>query len=227
MYKAYIFDLDGTLADTIKSIAYTANRTLEYFGYQPHKESDYNYFVGDGAPVLIERALKAAGDTDCKDYEKVLKKFREFFRKDSLYQVKAYSGIPEALEVIKNRGYKIAVLSNKPHDNTIDVVKFLFGNDYFDYVKGHTQDVPKKPNPQGALLIAEELGIKPEECIYVGDTNTDMQTGNSAQMYTVGVLWGFRDRKELEDNFAKCIITEPEELLTLQILDKNESEGEK
>lgn len=227
MYKAFIFDLDGTLADTIQSIAYSTNKTLEYFGYRPHKEEDYNYFVGDGAPVLIERALKAAGDKDCKDYEKVLKKFREIFRNDSLYKVKAYAGIPETLEEIKKRGYKIAVLSNKPHENTIDVVRFLFGNAYFDYVKGHTQDVPKKPNPQGAFLVAEKLGIKPRECIYVGDTNTDMQTGNNANMYTVGVLWGFRDRKELEDNFAQSIIAKPEELLTLKILDKDESEGER
>lgn len=220
MYKAYIFDLDGTLADSITSIAYSVNRTLRFFGYKTHKEEEYRYFVGDGAPVLIERALKAAGDIEGKDYEGALNKFREFFEKDALYEVKAYDGIRETLEEIKRRGYKIAVLSNKPHENTLDVVDFLFGNDYFDYVKGHTLDIPKKPDPKGALIIAEELGIKPEECIYVGDTNTDMQTGNSANMYTVGVLWGFRDRDELEENNAQCIISRPEELLTLQVLEK-------
>lgn len=224
MYKAYIFDLDGTLADSIKSIAYSANRTLEFFGYKSHTEEDYHYFVGDGAPVLIERALKAAGDMECRDYDRVLCKFREYFEKDALYEVKTYQGIYETLNEIKKRGFKIAVLSNKPHENTVDVVRFLFGEDYFDYVKGHTLDIPKKPDPQGAFVIAQELGIKPEECIYVGDTNTDMQTGNSAKMYTVGVLWGFRDRQELEDNYAKCIIETPEELLTLKVLEKLEEE---
>lgn len=220
MYKAYIFDLDGTLADTITSIAYSANRTLEFFGYKPQKEEDYRLFTGDGAPVLIERALKAAGDIEGKDYDKVFEKFTEYFKEDSVYEVKLYPGIRETLNEIKKRGYKIAVLSNKPQENTLDVIEFLFGNDYFDYVKGHTLDIPKKPNPKGAILVARELGIQQNECIFVGDTNTDIKTGNSANMYTVGVLWGFRDRKELEENYAQWIIEQPEELLTLNVLDK-------
>ena len=121
----------------------------------------------------------------------------------------------ETLEELKRRGAKIAVFSNKPHKAAIKAVEAIYGEGFFQVIQGQEERLPKKPAPDGAWEVAARLGVKPEECVYIGDTNTDMQTGNAAGMMTVGVLWGFRDRKELEENHAHKIISRPEELLEI------------
>ena len=121
-------------------------------------------------------------------------------------------GIPEALESLKKQGAKLAVLSNKPHGNTIDVIRKVFGEGYFDLVQGQSELFPRKPAPDGALYLAERLGAAPGECLYVGDTGTDMKTGKAAGMYTIGVLWGFRGEEELLRDGADCIVSEAGEL---------------
>ena len=121
----------------------------------------------------------------------------------------------EALEQIKKYGVKIAVLSNKPHENSIKVVETLFGKDFFDHIQGQQEGIPRKPSPIGALHIAEIFHAKREECLYFGDTNTDMQTGKAAGMKTVGVTWGFRTREELEENHADILIDTPQEIAAL------------
>lgn len=130
-----------------------------------------------------------------------------------MYQVKPYEGIPELLEELKKRGMKIAVLSNKPHHATLDVIESLFGKDYFDVVQGQVDGVPIKPDPAGVFRILDRFGLNADEVLYMGDTATDMKTGKAAGAFTVGVLWGFRDRKELEEGHADAIIAQPLDLL--------------
>ncbi|MCI6630217.1 MAG: HAD family hydrolase [Lachnospiraceae bacterium] len=216
--RGVIFDLDGTLSDSIISIAYCANRALEKYGLSPFVTDRYKYFVGDGAATLIHRCVENQ-ETDRSDlYEQVKAEYDRLFAVDCMYQVKPYPGIVELLQELKKRQIPIAVLSNKPHPNTLKVIHDLFGDDMFTIVQGQIPQIEKKPSPDGVLYIAEKLGIPAEQFLYVGDTNTDMQTGKNAGAFTVGVLWGFRDRKELEDNDADAIIETPMELL--QYLDK-------
>lgn len=216
--RGVIFDLDGTLSDSIISIAYCANRALKKYGLSPFVTDRYKYFVGDGAATLIHRCVENQ-ETDRSDlYEQVKAEYDRLFAVDCMYQVKPYPGIVELLQELKKRQIPIAVLSNKPHPNTLKVIHDLFGDDMFTIVQGQIPQIEKKPSPDGVLYIAEKLGIPAEQFLYVGDTNTDMQTGKNAGAFTVGVLWGFRDRKELEDNDADAIIETPMELL--QYLDK-------
>lgn len=214
-FKAVIFDLDGTLADSLESIAYSANRAIEAFGYKPFEVERFKRFAGDGADTLIKRCLKESGDTELKDFEKAFEKYKELFKVDCMYKVKPYDGIVELLEKLKENNVKLAVLSNKPQERTEDVIKALFGDKLFDMVLGHSDKRAKKPSPEGAIYIAEKFGVSAEECVYVGDTNTDMKTGKSAGMFTVGVTWGFRDSLELFENGADKIINKPMEILEL------------
>ncbi len=215
MYKACIFDLDGTLADTLVSIAHSANRALEAVGLKAQPTQRYRYFAGDGADELVRRCLKASGDERLELYPQMKKIYTQFFRKDCLYEVKPFDGMVEALEEVKRQGVKIAVLSNKPHENAVKVVEGIFGKGFFDHIQGQQENIPRKPSPVGALHTAELFGAKPQECLYFGDTNTDMQTGKSAGMKTVGVTWGFRTREELRENHADLIIDDPAEIVGL------------
>jgi phosphoglycolate phosphatase len=215
MYKACIFDLDGTLADTVESIAKSANEALAAVGLPEQPVEKYNCFAGDGAKILLQRALISAGDSELEHFEEVDRLYRDFFKEGCTYHVKPYEGIRSMLGFLKEAGIKIAVLSNKPHDRAVQVVETLFGKAYFDLILGQQPGLEKKPSPEGALSIASCFGVETGECLYIGDTNTDMQTGNNAGMCTVGVTWGFRDRKELEENNAHVIIDKPMELLRL------------
>ncbi len=214
MKKAVIFDLDGTLSDSIASMKYCGDRTLAAFGYGPFQESDYKYFVGDGAANLVKRALLAAGDETLVHFEEAFALYKEYFAKDCMYQVKPYDGILELLAALKERGVKIAVLSNKPHDQTVDVIETLFGAGYFDLIQGQKDGVPIKPDPAGVFAILRKLELEAGDILYLGDTATDMKTGKSAGAFTVGALWGFREKKELEEAHADALIGHPTELLS-------------
>lgn len=211
--KAVIFDLDGTLSDSIHSIKYCTDRAIAPLGYGPFSEEDYKYFVGDGAANLIRRVLAASGDEKGVHFEETFECYKELFAVDCMYEVKPYDGIVELLETLKERGVKLAVCSNKPHAETIRVIEYLFGKDLFDVCHGQIEGVPIKPDPTGAFRIMEQLSLKPEEVLYLGDTATDMKTGKGAGLFTIGVLWGFRKREELEENHADAIIGHPLEVL--------------
>lgn len=213
MIKACIFDLDGTLADTVESIAYSANCALEFFGLPAQSVSDYKKYAGDGADELLKRCLQAAGDTKLQYYEQMKEKYKELFRERCMYHVIPYEGILQMLEVLKEHQLKLGVLSNKPHDRAVEVVEELFGKNFFDAVMGQSLEIERKPSPMGALMLAEKFGVPAEECLYVGDTDTDMKTGKSAGMFTVGVEWGFRTRAELEENHADAVIKTPQEIM--------------
>lgn len=211
--KAVIFDLDGTLSDSIASIKYSADTALGEFGYGPFTEKQYKYFVGDGAANLIKRALAAGGDARLEHFEEAYARYKEIFKVHCMYQVKPYDGIRELLAALKERGIKIAVLSNKPHANTIDVIQTLFGKNYFDKIQGQTEDIAIKPSPEGVFLILEEWKLALPDILYLGDTATDMKTGKGAGAFTIGALWGFRERGELEEGGADALIEHPLELL--------------
>lgn len=206
--RACIFDLDGTLCDSVESIAWSANQMLADLGLRQATLADYKIFVGDGVDVLIGRLLRFGGDEKAERFAEAKRRYTEYFKEGCLYRVKAYPGIPELLTELKEQGARLAVLSNKPHSNTLDVIEKVFGPGVFDLVQGQSDLFPRKPAPDGALYLAEQFGAAPEDCIYVGDTGTDMKTGRAAGMYTVGVLWGFRDEAELLRDGADCIISE-------------------
>lgn len=212
MKKAVIFDLDGTLSDSIASLKYCGDRALAPFGYGPYPEADYKYFVGDGAANLIKRALIKSGDRELVHFDEAFALYKEYFAADCMYQVKPYDGIPELLKELKSKGIRIAVLSNKPHAQTLEVIHTLFGENCFDVIRGQKDGVPIKPDPAGVFAILAEFGLTAADLLYLGDTATDMKTGKSAGAFTVGALWGFRDRGELEKAHADAIIAHPAEL---------------
>lgn len=214
MKRAVIFDLDGTLSDSIQSIKKCGDEAIEPFGYGPFSTKEYQYFVGDGARKLVQRMLVASGDTECNHFQEAYERYIEIFRKGCMYQVKPYDGIVELLTSLKEKGIAIAVLSNKPHLETIRVIELLFGKDYFNVIQGQKEGVAMKPSPEGVYQILEQLKLDVSEILYVGDTATDMKTGKSAGAFTVGALWGFRTREELEENHADVIISHPMELLS-------------
>jgi len=212
MYKACIFDLDGTLCDSVESIAYSCNQALRDMGLKEASLEDYKLFVGDGIDMLIQRLLHFNGDDSGLRFEELKRRYVEYFREGCMYHVAPYPGILEALEALKAQGARLAVLSNKPHANTAGMIEKIFGPDCFEYVLGQSERFPRKPDPSAAQFIAGEFGVLPEECLYIGDTGTDMETGTAAGMYTIGVLWGFRGRQELEETGADCIVSHPSEL---------------
>lgn len=211
--KAVIFDLDGTLSDSIHSIKYSGDRTMEKFGYGPFSVEQYKYFVGDGARNLVKRALTAGGDKELVHFEEAYALYREIFKENCMYRVRPYEGIPELLATLKVQHVKIAVLSNKPHAETVNVIETLYGKGYFDVIEGQKEGLAIKPSPDGVFRILEQLGLGVEDLLYLGDTATDMKTGKSAGAFTVGALWGFRDRAELEEGGADAVIEYPLELL--------------
>lgn len=212
MIRCCIFDLDGTLLNTLKALTYTTNLVLEHFGYGPVDEEHIRQFVGDGYKKQMERVLLYSGDEKLEHYEESLSVYTELFARHCMYQVKPYDGIPELLEELKARGIRIAVLSNKPHERTVQNIETIFGKGYFDWIAGEKPGIPKKPDPAGVRMILDRFGAAPEECLYFGDTNTDMKTGLGAGLITVGVTWGFRDRAELESFHPQYIISHPSEV---------------
>lgn len=215
MIKAVIFDLDGTLSYTLDSIARSGNEALEAIGLNTLPVDNYKYYCGDGSNELVRRILKDSGDAKCSQFEALKDKYLMFFEKYADYKVRPYDGVPELIHLLKEKGYKLAVLSNKPHIQCIEVVEKLYGKGIFDYIQGNTPEIARKPSPDGAIIIANALNIRPCDFLYVGDTATDMTTGNGAGMNTVGVLWGYRDEKELTNAGAKYIVSEPSEILAM------------
>ncbi len=212
--KLCIFDLDGTLTDTIDTIAHFVNTALAKFGYGSIEAQRYKLLVGDGAKNLIMRALETLGveDNNHEILNKVLPYYNEIYNADFLYKTTVYNGIEELLNKLKSAGIKIAVLSNKPHNTTERVLQGMFNNELFDIWFGARDGIALKPSPEGVYEIIETIGVTKEECLYIGDTMTDMQTGKNAGLFTIGVLWGFRDRQELEAAHADLIVEKPDEI---------------
>ncbi len=209
--KACIFDLDGTISNTINSIAYFGNNALAKYNLPPIETERYKYLVGDGADTLVRRMMADVGETSEEIFEKVLEYYNTTYDNDFMYLTHVYDGIPETIAALKEKGIKIAVLSNKPHPTTVKVINELFGENYFDICYGNRPGIPKKPDPAPLLDIIKSFGFEKDECLYIGDTSTDMKTGKGAGLFSIGVLWGFRDESDL--TLADVIIKEPVEIL--------------
>ncbi|SCX78760.1 HAD family hydrolase [Desulfoluna spongiiphila] len=213
--KGVVFDLDGTLIDSLEEIATATNRTLEAFGYPTHPEEAFKYFAGHGARVLVERAAPKDVVADPHRFEPLLERFLSAYHRLTGTIAHPYEGIPDLLTALAERGIKLFVLTNKPHESAGECVADIMPHWAFDQVLGARDNVPRKPDPAGAVEILETTGIKGEEMLYLGDTAVDMKTAVGAGMVPVGVLWGFRERKELEESGAKHLINHPLELLEL------------
>lgn len=215
MYRACIFDLDGTLTDTLESLTYSVNETMKELGLQLITCEQCRQFVGDGAKALIERTLRAVGDEGLTRLERAMEAYGRIFGANCTYNVKPYDGIIEMLDSLRERGIKVAVLSNKPHLQTIDVVTEILGKERFDCMNGQREGVKRKPDPAGVFETMKELGVNKEECLYIGDSDVDMETAIRAEVTSVGVSWGFRSREVLKEAGADYIIDTPKELLSL------------
>ena len=216
-YKGIIFDLDGTLLDTLLDLTNSFNFALRKFNAPQHTSNDYKLFIGSGAFKCIEQAIPADFRSPEKIQE-VLDTFREHYNKNCVNKTKPYSGIIKLLNQLKKNKMKLAVLSNKPHNYTLECVNHYFP-DYFNIIYGHHNDFPPKPNPASSLYILNEFGLNKSEMLFIGDTNIDIQTANNAGIKSAGVLWGFRTQKELENNGANYIVSRPEEILNIIIKD--------
>lgn len=211
--KACIFDLDGTLTNTLESMTYSVNLTLEEMGLSKITKDQCRLFVGNGARVLMEKSLKAAGDTDASRIEEGMEIYGRIFDQNCTYHVTPYEGIPEMLKALKDKGIQLAVLSNKPDRQTVKVVKAIFGEELFDYAQGQKEGIRRKPEPDGVWYLMEQMHVSKEECLYIGDSEVDAATGRNAGLKMIGVLWGFRDRKTLETAEVDDLIDRPDELL--------------
>ena len=210
MYKLVIFDLDGTLVNSLEDLGNACNSALERFGYPVHPMESFRYFVGDGVPMLIRRALPEKERTE-EAIAKVKAVFDEIYGRNYNVCTRPYDGITELLDRLKAEGILIAVASNKPDNFTQTIVTSMFG-DTFSYVSGKKEGFEKKPDPQIALHIMEKLGVSSEETLFAGDSSVDMQTAHNAGCDCIGCVWGFRTLQELTDNKATYIANSPDDI---------------
>jgi phosphoglycolate phosphatase len=220
MFKAVLFDLDGTLLYTLTDVANAMNEALVRFGYPPHPVDAYKYFIGESVETEARRALPESARNP-QTVKKIAVFSEEIYDKcwgDNTYP---YPGIPELLTELQNRGLALVVLSNKNDRFTKVMVKKLLPDWQFKIVQGALSDAPLKPDPTLALQITKKLRIPPEQFLYLGDTSTDMKTAVNAGMFPVGCLWGYRPADELLSSGAKVLINKPEE--TLKILDNSQN----
>ncbi len=215
MIRACLFDLDGTLLYTLTSLAFSGNEALKAFGYSPEPEEAYRYYCGEGAHVLVERIMKKNNDTDPEHIEEAFKIQKTALLQKASLGVHPYEGMTETLKELKKRGIKIAVCTNKPHDAAVSVIEDSFGKGFFDCIVGQRDPLRRKPYPDEALYVCKTLQVLPEECLYFGDSGTDMKTAKAAAMKGYGVLWGYRTENELLENGAEGLISNPMEILDL------------
>jgi phosphoglycolate phosphatase len=210
--KAVLFDLDGTLLNTLDDLADAVNRVLRAKGFPTHSQDAYRYFVGNGSLMLVTRALPE----NRRDHQMVLSCLEAFLRdygQNWMVKTKPYDGVPAMLDALTGRGLKLAILSNKKDDITKKTVRELLSRWSFDAVIGQRDEVPAKPDPAAALEITERFHLAAGEFIYVGDSAVDMKTAVAAGMFPVGALWGFRTSEELLAGGARALISRPMDLL--------------
>ncbi len=210
-YKAVLFDLDGTLLNTIDDLGNSMNNVLNRLGFARHTIESYKYFVGDGLEALVRRSLPIDSSDDV--FGNAYQMMRSEYGSNWANQTKPYEGVPELLEGLSSLGIKKTVLTNKPDDTAQKVIQKFLGKYDFEIVQGARSGVPKKPNPEAALEIASKLKIDCSDFLYLGDTKIDMKTACLAGMFPIGVLWGFRKAEELIESGAKILITNPTNLL--------------
>jgi phosphoglycolate phosphatase len=213
-YRAVLFDLDGTLLDTLQDLADSTNYVLTEAGFPRHEVGTYRYFVGAGRRALACRALPE-GHRDEQTVDKVSSEIERVYSRRWEEHTHPYPGIPELLDALTDLGIRMAILSNKPQRPAELTVSRLLPRWHFDVVEGERPGTLLKPDPSGALQIARRMKMKPVEFLYLGDSGTDMRTAVAANMYPVGALWGFRTAEELLEGGAKALIRRPADLLPL------------
>ena len=215
-FKAIIFDLDGTLLDTLKDLALSVNAVLERKGYPGHPVDAYRYFVGDGIDLLIERTFPAAAWSGNNLNLLVNEVKEEYSRRWNDHTV-PFPGVPEMLDSLEQKVVPKAIFSNKPHEFALLTVEKLLKDWYFFDVIGIGPEMPRKPDPTGALQIAAKMKLNPAEIVYVGDTDTDMKTALAGGFYPAAVLWGFRPEEELKASGARFLAADPLDIINLFI----------
>lgn len=207
-----VFDLDGTLADTLEDLAGSVNRVLERQGFPTHPLDAYRTMVGNGIRTLCQRALGPRGE-DPALVDEVTARMREEYRAHHLDHTRLYPGIADLLEDLRDRSVWLGVATNKPHDSAITMIFNLCGVATFDRILGQQPDLPLKPDPTMALRLLDSAGLPPARCLFVGDSDIDMITARAARMRAVGVSWGFRTEAELRGAGADVMIDHPRQLL--------------
>jgi len=213
-FKAIIFDLDGTLLDTLKDLALSVNTVLKKHGLKEHPVDAYRYFVGDGIEALVQRAF-AQEAVENGEFEARVEAVKEEYGKRWADHTVPYSGVPEMLDYLEERQIHKAIFSNKLHEFAVLTVTKLLPDWSFSSIIGIKPGIPRKPDPHGALLIAEKIGVEPDRTVYLGDTATDMQTAVAGGFYPVGALWGFRPAEELLESGAGMLAHSPLEVTEL------------
>jgi phosphoglycolate phosphatase len=210
--QAVIFDLDGTLLDTLQDIANAGNYALTQLGMPTHDPQAYRWFVGDGADVLVQRILPKDRQDLCAD---CLRHFKAYYKDHAAETTRVYPGMNGLLDGLVARKVQLAVLTNKPHPTAQTVISHYFPRWQWKAVHGHRDDVPKKPDPTAALAIARELKLEPAQIVFLGDSHVDMNTARNAGMIGIGAGWGFRTREELLESGAREVLEHPSELITV------------
>jgi phosphoglycolate phosphatase len=210
LLRAAIFDLDGTLVDSLADIATAMNHSLAQHGLPTHPVSDYREYVGEGVMVLVRKATPAGHE---ELHASILTTYRAFYSEHLFDQTSVFPGVPTVLSRLAAEGVRLAVLSNKSDLFTKRLVEGLLPGVRFEAVYGERPGVPRKPDPTAALGIAAALGVAPADCAFVGDTPVDMNTARNAGMYGVGVTWGFRSAEELRAHGARALATSADELM--------------
>ena len=214
-YSAVLFDLDGTLLDTLADLGDSMNAVLVGLGYPAHELDAYRYFVGDGVENLVRRTLPENVRADAALVRSVVARMRAEYSRRWKDKTRLYDGIPELLDGLLSKGIRLAILSNKPHTAVLEVVDHFFGKWHFDAALGARPDVPIKPDAGAALEVARTMALSPAAFLYLGDTNTDMITAAAAGMFPVGALWGFRTEEELRASGALALAAHPRQVLDL------------
>lgn len=210
--KAALFDLDGTLLDTLEDLANATNRALASAAYPVHPVSAYRRFVGNGLRTLVSRALPAGEDASSA-LDELVRRTGENYARDWAETTRPYPHIPELLDTLRGKGIPLAVVTNKPHDWTLLMLDHYFPGQPFAFVQGATPRIPHKPDPAGALKAALNLNVTPEEAAFLGDSNVDMHTARNAHMLALGAAWGFRGAQELREAGADHILEDPLDML--------------
>ena len=211
-YSTYIFDLDGTLLDTLGDLAASVNFALREHGIPEHSIDDVRSFVGNGVRLLMERAIPDGADNP--DFEATFATFRQHYMAHSLDTTRPYDGVPEALRELRNRGCQLAVVSNKMMAATQELIRHFFPDTIAVAIGEHeAEGIRKKPAPDTVFAALRELGVGQEGAVYVGDSDVDIRTAENAGLPCISVLWGFRDKDFLIKHGAKTLISAPSELL--------------
>jgi len=212
-YKAVLFDLDGTLLDTLEDLADSMNAVLASRGHPTHAVSEYRYFVGDGMEVLARRSLPDGLGTDEAEVHACAVAMRDEYGIRWKSKTRLYPGISDLLDSLTEKGVLLTILSNKPHAFVEEIARHFFKPWRFASAQGARPGIPRKPDPAAALAISRSVAVEPQDFLYLGDTNTDIKTATAAGMFPVGALWGFRTEAELKEAGARALAARPVDVL--------------